>query len=445
MNPPKVSIIIPFPKNPGDMEACMERVLGQTLPDIEVLCVADGEICRILERYARVDPRVKILEYHQCSMGGAKNLAIRSASGVYIGFVGAGDAIAPAMYECLARFADVHPQADVIKCDYDSFVEMDGRRFFSSHKILGARWKDYEKVLNPRKHSYLFGLGLSVEAGIYRRSFLTKYNLRYREEDGAAFEDHAFWFQVFALANGVSFLPQAFYRYRTKEAEGFIDARKGISLCDAYDFAERRVRNYRGVMDAVWRPYLGKRYEACSLVLRRVKMEERGGVVRRMHEDFTQRIPQEREIDKIFSPVYYRRMNRELKLLLQHPEAYLEDINEQTDVFSRRRNALAAWASRKRTAIFGAGELGTTAQILLARQGVYVDVFVDDDASKISRTVNGVSVTSLSQVKGLQETQFLIAVGKQGNGIKKRLQEAGVKDGDIKRFEVGRLLGLRNV
>lgn len=338
MNPPKISIILPIQNAYAPVDACMDSVHGQSLSAFELLCVdmdAEDGIRDRVKAYAAWDARVKYLRAEVGGMGAAENLAIRSACGDFVGFVEPGDVLDPAMYERLVQFAEAHPRVDVVKCNFEACAE-DGQAS-TPHMLLGKRVKDYGKMLNPRKHAYLFGVERATRAAIYRRSFLTRYNIRYREAQGNPFEDHGFWFQTLALANGISFLPDALCRQQEDADEDIDDADDIFAMCDEYDFIEQRMRTYRGVLDAVWRPYLAQRYKACSEALRNVKEEQRPALAQRMHEDFTKRIAQAADVDKIFPPVLYRRLNRELKLLLADAEAYAEDINKQMKRRRRKR------------------------------------------------------------------------------------------------------------
>lgn len=340
MHPPKLSIVLASQNVCTSIDSCIDSVLGQSLSSFELLCVdmgAENGTRERVEAYAVRDARVKCLWKDAGGRGAAANLAIRSACGDYVGFAAPGDVPDPAMYERLVQFADAHPRVDVVKCNYDALTETDGGQSLVSHKLLGKRVKDYGKMLDPRKHSYLFGLERATRAALYRRSFLTRYNIRFREAQDDPFEDHGFWFQTMALAGGVAFLPEVLCRQRDVAADGFDDACDIFSMCDEYDFIEQRIKNCHGILDAVQRPYLAARYRACSSVLRRLAVEKRPALVQRMHADFAPRIPQEDMVDKIFPRVMFRRLNRELKLLLADPAGYLLDINKQVERAQRRK------------------------------------------------------------------------------------------------------------
>lgn len=86
----RVSIVIPVYNVEKYLGECLDSVLGQTLKDIEVLCVDDGSTDsspRILAAYAAKDPRVKVLRQKNAGPGPARNRALDSAAGEAVVFM----------------------------------------------------------------------------------------------------------------------------------------------------------------------------------------------------------------------------------------------------------------------------------------------------------------------------------------------------------------------
>ena len=67
-----ISIVIPSLNVAKYMEECLESVTGQTLKEIEILCIdagsTDGTL-QIIERYASEDPRIRLVESDKKSYG----------------------------------------------------------------------------------------------------------------------------------------------------------------------------------------------------------------------------------------------------------------------------------------------------------------------------------------------------------------------------------------
>lgn len=102
----KVSIIIPIYNTEQYLEKCLHSICNQTYTNLEIICVDDGstdESGKIAERFAEKDNRCIV--YHKSNGGesSARNMALKIASGDYIGFVDCDDWIEPKMYESLVH------------------------------------------------------------------------------------------------------------------------------------------------------------------------------------------------------------------------------------------------------------------------------------------------------------------------------------------------------
>ena len=89
METPRVSVIIPVYNAEKYLRGCMGSVLGQTLRELEVICVDDGSTdgsAAILAEYAENDSRVRVLRQENKGAGAARNLGIDAAKGEYVAF-----------------------------------------------------------------------------------------------------------------------------------------------------------------------------------------------------------------------------------------------------------------------------------------------------------------------------------------------------------------------
>ncbi|MCR5127201.1 MAG: glycosyltransferase [Lachnospiraceae bacterium] len=100
-----ITIIIPVYNKEAYLKRCLDSVLSQTYPHLEVLlvddCSSDGSL-KICEDYAKRDARVRVLKQEEnAGASAARNAGIEAATGDYIGFTDADDWIEPGMYEAL--------------------------------------------------------------------------------------------------------------------------------------------------------------------------------------------------------------------------------------------------------------------------------------------------------------------------------------------------------
>lgn len=106
---PKVSVIIPVYNVERYLGECLDSILGQTLKDIEVLCVDDGSTDsspKVLAEYAARDPRVRVFASAHGGAYRAREVALGRASGEYVHFMDADDLLETDAYARLVETAD---------------------------------------------------------------------------------------------------------------------------------------------------------------------------------------------------------------------------------------------------------------------------------------------------------------------------------------------------
>lgn len=98
---PLISVIIPVYNVEKYLRRCVDSVLAQTYPNVEIILVNDGSPDNsqaICEEYARTQPSVRALKKPNGGLSSARNFGLNSALGKYVGFVDSDDWIAPDMY-----------------------------------------------------------------------------------------------------------------------------------------------------------------------------------------------------------------------------------------------------------------------------------------------------------------------------------------------------------
>lgn len=89
-----ISIVVPIYKVEKYLAKCLDSLVNQTYPDIEIILVDDGspdESSRVYEKYAKKDSRITIIKQENQGLSGARNTGIKAALGEYIMFVDSDD------------------------------------------------------------------------------------------------------------------------------------------------------------------------------------------------------------------------------------------------------------------------------------------------------------------------------------------------------------------
>lgn len=111
----KVSVIVPVYNTEKFLDKCLNSLINQTLDDIEIICINDGSTdnsLSILEKYANIDSRIKVINQENKKQGAARNSGMRIAIGEYIGFVDSDDWVDLNYYEKLYNMA-IQYNADI--------------------------------------------------------------------------------------------------------------------------------------------------------------------------------------------------------------------------------------------------------------------------------------------------------------------------------------------
>ncbi len=210
----KVSVLMPSLNVEPYIRQCLESVAGQTMAEIEMICIDAGSTdgtAEILEEYANKDTRITVIHSDKRSYGYQINLGIAAARGEYIGIVETDDYISPEMYEELYQAAVKAENPDVVKSGYFDIKQT--KHGGSISVKLPIRAKTGE-VFPITKQYYLLWGHPSVWACIYRRAFLNEKSIRMMEVPGAGWVDNPFLFRTMCEADRICWVNKPFYYYR---------------------------------------------------------------------------------------------------------------------------------------------------------------------------------------------------------------------------------------
>ena len=212
----KLSVIVPVYKAEAYLKTCVDSLLGQTLPDMEIILVDDGSPDRsgaIMADYAAAYPdKIKTLTLDNGGQGRARNHRLSLATGTYMGFVDSDDWVEPDMYETMCRTAD-EQNADVVDCGIRADYA-DGR-----WEILPT-WRDDKPIAAAGSCcNKIFGRSTVGES---------------RYPEGLWYEDFDFSAKLLMRSGKTVHLPDAFYRYRVGQPSTMHNqnARKNLDILE---------------------------------------------------------------------------------------------------------------------------------------------------------------------------------------------------------------------
>lgn len=250
---PKVTILIPVYNVEKYLEQCVRSAMGQTLQEIEIICLNDGSTdnsLEILQKLAAEDQRILIINKDNTGYGHTMNIGIRSARGKYIVFLESDDFILPDMCRRMYEVCE-EKSLEVLKTDYYAFMTKKGRIFKRYRKVSNR--DNYHMVMDATKQREVFLSDRYTWLCMYLKEYLWKYKILHNETPGAAYQDNGFWFQSMMYCRRVYYLNEAFYMYRMDNPNASIHIKNNtMTMANENAFLRRKVMDYSGEKSALF-------------------------------------------------------------------------------------------------------------------------------------------------------------------------------------------------
>jgi len=222
----RIAVLIPVYNAARFLPQCLDSVLAQKVPGLEIRCCDDGSTDAspdVLRDYATRCPDVRVVTQANAGVVAARNRLMDELPPDVdaFAFMDADDHIAPGMYAKLAEALE-RTGADVAECE----------------------WGGEERIIDDLSAYLLKGTApgrwINVINKLYRRSAVG--GIRFRL-DLAFEEDYLFNYEVHAAIRRKVLVPGFFYTYRTNpdSANGRLD------LSRYFDSASKRLRLSRDV------------------------------------------------------------------------------------------------------------------------------------------------------------------------------------------------------
>lgn len=174
---PRVSVVLPVYNAERYLARCLDSVLGQTYPNVEVVAVDDGSSDgspAILDGYAARNPGRVIVE-HRANGGAAsaRNRGIELCSGEYLTFIDNDDWLDPDFVQTMVEAA-LSSGAEVVCCGYRR-PDSEGRVLLEAvprpgdewgRYVVEAAWAKLYRAVHVRRHGLTF-LNTNIDEDLY--------------------------------------------------------------------------------------------------------------------------------------------------------------------------------------------------------------------------------------------------------------------------------------
>ncbi len=315
-NTPKVSIVVPSLNSISYIRECIDSILNQTLKDIEILCIdansTDGTL-EVLKNYEKKDKRLRVIISDKKSYGYQMNLGIKEAKGEYLGIVESDDYIKTNMYERLYEIAKKN-DCEVVKGDFYILESNKGKY----SKITPIDFL-YNQIISFKTHPNIFNFQSINPIGIYRLDLLRTNQIKLNETPGASYQDNGLWFQIFALANSIYFINEAFYMLRRDNPNSSVKSKEKVyCACEEYDFIRDFLKKHPDLEKTLAPICALHRFGNYMFTLERIDERYKLDFLKRFSQDF-RKILKDKELDEnLFGNINMQRINK----IIENPVIY---------------------------------------------------------------------------------------------------------------------------
>ncbi|WP_367322720.1 CDP-glycerol glycerophosphotransferase family protein [Streptomyces sp. HUAS ZL42] len=280
---PRFSVIVPAYKVQAYLHECLESVLSQSYPDLELIAVDDcsPDACgEIIDEFAARDPRVLPLHLPEnAGLGPARNAGMTLATGDYLLFLDSDDTLTPDALLAIADRLKETDEPDVLVYDYArTYWSGEAERNHAAGQLAERGPAPFRLEDRPG----LLRVLMVAWNKAYRREFVERQGLAFPP---GYYEDTPWTYPLLMAAESIATLDRVCVHYRQRRQGSILGttSRRHFDVFEQYDrvfaFVEERPEL------AHWRPVLFRRMvDHLSTVFTR-----RGRLPRGTHAEFLRR------------------------------------------------------------------------------------------------------------------------------------------------------------
>lgn len=176
-----LSVIVPIYKVEDTLDRCIESIVAQKCPGMEIILVDDGSPDRcpaMCDEWALRDNQIRVIHKENGGLSDARNAGIEAAQGDFITFADSDDYLSPHTYAPLVAYLEAHETTDIIEFPISAHEGSAKQCQFCFRDTAFDHAADYWQKTEGWRHTYAWNK-------IYRRHLFRSV----RFPAGKVFED----------------------------------------------------------------------------------------------------------------------------------------------------------------------------------------------------------------------------------------------------------------
>ena len=415
----KVSVLVPIYNVQNYLEQCLDSIIGQTLKEIEIICVDDGSTDKsgeILDQYADMDERIIAIHKSNSGYGQSMNVALSHATGEYVAIVESDDFAEPDMLEKLYLTA-LEKNAEVVKANhYDHRNGID---------TIYDRLCDYplNMLLNISTCPTITNIADTIWTCLYKREFLINNQIHFHETPGASFQDISFSLQVWINAQRVYFIQDAVLHYRNDNPDSSMhNPDKIFCVFDEYEWAEKQIKSRWKDMPETEKYFVATKYRDYFNHYGRVASQYQYALLLKLKESFERDLENGKIQEDAFLPRVWEKLcmiHKDMNDFFQQTAKDKSDMRIASCGFMNE-DAYAEGFLKKmkedfsQVVIYGAGVVGKRLAEAMLQKGCKIDSFAVTEVTGNDRECMGIPVRGLEELDDWKDScAVIIAVAER--------------------------------
>lgn len=217
----KLTVVIPVYNVENYLDECLSSVINQSYRNLQIILVDDGSKDRsvaIARGYARLDPRITLIEKENAGLGAARNTGTSMATGKYLAFADSDDIIPKNAYESMILSLNMSGSEFAV----GSINRLQGKtrsvprwaQTVHSENKYGITLEEHPEILT----------NVFAWNKIFLKSFWDKHDFNFPE--GIVYEDQETTARAYNVAQGFDVLSAVVYDWRIRDDRTSITQQK---------------------------------------------------------------------------------------------------------------------------------------------------------------------------------------------------------------------------
>lgn len=205
LNRPLVSIIVPVYNSEQYLAECLDSILNQTYPDLDIICVNDGSTdnsAAILQQYAEKDSRIRIITKENGGLSSARNAGLEVATGAWVTGVDSDDTLeADTIASCL----------QYMNCEEVDLICYGVNRLDRTNGRSRDRYIPGKEGITSFSNANILSYRCYFPNKLWKTDIIRQQNLKFLK--GVWWEDIAFFYSYLPHVNKLAHVASLKYNY----------------------------------------------------------------------------------------------------------------------------------------------------------------------------------------------------------------------------------------